>query len=188
MRPALNPASTAVAEEMPRRRFALVALALLLVLAAVAMMLAAAYLRERQGETLARSKALRVEAQRSFGAVGPKSPVDSEPLDVPVLGMHLKDVEALVRLADQQSVRLGALQFRSEGIDKSPYVLRVAEFRVEEEYPRLKTFLGELLSRLPHAYLDEVRVERGADPSGKVQASLRLSIVYLAPPAPRSSP
>jgi hypothetical protein len=31
---------------------------------------------------------------------------------------------------------------------------------------------------MPHLYLDELRIDQGGEASGKVQASLRLSMVY----------
>lgn len=175
----------AIATQAARPSFARrswpMAVALVAIVLGLALVAAAAYLRKERLAALAGAQSLQAELARasararSAPAAGP-----SAGPDLPLYASHLADVEKLIRTSADQSVRLGALQFRTDRVEKLPYVVRVAEFRVEEDYPRLKAFVAELLRRLPHAYLDELRVDQGGDVKGKVQATLRLSFVYQA--------
>lgn len=96
---------------------------------------------------------------------------------LPALGTHLDDVGLLFRLATEQGVHIGPITYRSEANPTLPVTLRLAELHMDEEYPKLKAFVAELLRQMPHLYLEEIRVEQGAA-SSKVQATLKLSFAY----------
>lgn len=150
-------------------------------LAGIALLFASTRVEERKHAVVERTKQLRSElaVARAANLRGETRPRETA-LEVPPASMQLVDVEALVRVAEHSNVRLGSLQFRSEPIPNTPYLVRTAEFRIEEEYPRMRAFLAELLGRIPHLYLDELRVDQAAQADGKVQANVRMSFVYLA--------
>ena len=96
---------------------------------------------------------------------------------------HLEDVSVLFELARQHGISLGPINYRSETNSSLPVITRVADLRLSEDYPKLKAFVADLLRKVPHLYLQEIRVEQGDVPSAKVQATLKLSFVYQAPKA-----
>lgn len=152
------------------------------ILLGIGLLAASAYLREQKAAALQGHHALKAElAQASERARHAPQPGQTAGPDLPLYQSHLADVEKLIRTSTDQAVRMGALQFRTDRVEKLPYIVRVAEFRVEEDYPRLKAYVAELLRRLPHAYLDEFRVDQAGGANGKVQATLRLSFVYQGP-------
>ena len=173
-------ATQAALPSLARRSWPLMA-AVAAIVIGIAMVAATAYLRTQLAAAQAGDQSLQAELARASARArnAPATSPSAGP-DLPLYASHLADVEKLIRTSADQSVRLGALQFRTDRVEKLPYLVRVAEFRVEEDYPRLKAFVAELLRRLPHAYLDELRVDQGGDAKGKVQATLRLSFVYQA--------
>lgn len=174
----VDPAGTG---SRPARRAWPVLAALICMLSGLLMLAGTAYLRGQRPATIEQAKQLRTQLAQASSRVERSAVLDPEAtLNVPHFYAHLSDVETLIRVSQQQTVRLSALQFRSDRVENLPYIIRIAEFRIEEDYPRLKTFVAELLNRMPHLYLDELRVDQGGEVSGKVQATLRLSFVYQA--------
>lgn len=153
------------------------------VLLGLLLLAATALVHDQRATALERGKELRAELERVVDRERRGAAGATTALDLPGYHTHLSDVQRLIQTATEQAVRLGALQFRTDRLEKLPYTVRVAEFRVDEDYPRLKSFVAELLRRLPHAYLDELRVDQAGDANGKVQANLRLSFVYQGEPA-----
>ena len=151
------------------------------ILVGIAALVMTSHWKDTAMATTLRTKEVKAElALARTRALGRKSGSAAAALEVPPSFMQLSDVESLIRVAEQQKVKLGSLQFRTEPVPNTPYVVRTAEFRVEEEYPRIKGFLAELLGRVPHLYLGELRVDQTAQADGKVLANVRLSFVYLA--------
>lgn len=99
----------------------------------------------------------------------------------PPYGAHLEDVSLLFKLAKEQGVALGPINYRSEVSSTLPVVMRLADLRLNEDYPKLKAFVAELLRRMPHVYLQEIQIEQGNAAAAKVQATLKLAFVYQAP-------
>lgn len=162
-----------------RRRAIVIVAGIGCIVIGLLMLAGAGYLRSQRAASAESAKELRQQLRQvSLRVADRKTTTTAGSLDVPLAYAHLADVETMVRISEQQGVRLGALQFRSDGTNQSPYVVRVAEFRLEEDYTRLKAFLAELLVRMPHMYLDELRVDRSGDTGNKVQATLRMSFVY----------
>lgn len=161
-----------------RRRASPVMAGLCCVVLGLLMLAGAAYLRAQRVAAAEQATELRTQLQQAVARMAERKPAAGTALDVPLAYAHVADVETMVRIAKQQGIRLGALQFRPDATPQPPYVVRTAEFRIEEDYAQLKTFLAELLGRLPHMYLDELRVDQSAGAGNKVQATLRMSFVY----------
>ncbi len=105
---------------------------------------------------------------------------------VPAYATQLDDVNLLFRIATDQSVTLGPIEYRSEPGSSLPVVVRELDLRLNEEYPKLKVFLAELLKQMPHLYVREIQVELGTGAAAKVRTTLKLSMVYQAPAAKNS--
>jgi len=171
----------------PARRAWPVLAAFALTVSALAMLATAAFLYGQRDQ--AKQVAAQVHVQLAQMAERARlQPVAAlaPAAEPPLLLTHLSDVETLLRLSEQKGVSIGTLQIRSDPGPDPSYRLRVVEFRVEEDYPKLKAYLADLLSRFPHLYLDELRIDQGSDPGGKVQATLRLSLVYRPSPHERA--
>jgi hypothetical protein len=137
----------------------------------------AAYLH-RQAKKLVESTAHVAATQESPGTPSPGATgAEAFASQLPLLATHLDDVGLMLQLAKGQGVNVGPITYRSEVNAALPVVLRQAELHVDEEYPKVKAFIAELLRKMPHVYLEEVRVEQAATPS-KVQATLKLSFAY----------
>jgi hypothetical protein len=144
------------------------------IVAGLAMLGGAAYLNQRAG-ALTRPAAAAASAPP---APTPMQRHDNAVLVAPPSFTHLDDLGALFRIAKHQGVALGPITYSSEPVASLPVLMRVVELRVDEDYPKLKSFVAELLRGMPHAYLREIRVEQANAASARVQASLKLSFVY----------
>jgi len=155
--------------------------ALALLLAGMAMTVSAAFLESRWAATRESTRRVRLElSQVVERSKVPRPTGGARSVDVPLLQTQLTDLRTLFQIAERQGVRLGTVQFRSEPVRDAPYLVRTLEFRLEEDYPRTKALLAALLGSMPHLYLDELRVDQGGDATGKLQTTLRLSLVYQA--------
>ncbi|MBA2673398.1 hypothetical protein [Ramlibacter sp.] len=147
---------------------------LLAIVAGFGLLAGAATMNHRADE-LAASVAL-VPALRPAVVTSPAP--ESPALIAPPYFTQLDDVSALFRVAKQQGVALGPINYSSESLPSLPVVVRIVELHVDEDYPKLKAFVAELLRTMPHAYLREIRVEQNTGASTKVRAVLQLSFVY----------
>lgn len=137
-----------------------------------------AALLQRQAQRLVQSTAQMAAVQQLPATSSPiAAGAQAFAAQLPPLGTHLDDVGLMFQLAKGQGVTMGPITYRSESSDSLPVVLRLAELQVDEEYPKVKAFVAELLRKIPHVYLEEIRVEQAAVPS-KVRATLKLSFAY----------
>lgn len=121
-------------------------------------------------------------------ATNASSPVAAFMSQMPPVSTHLDDVGFLFKLAKERSVSIGPISYRTQAGSPLPVVMRMLDLRVEEEYPKLKAFVAELLRQMPHLYLEEIRVEQGSAATSKAQFTLKLSFVYQSSPAPAVVP
>lgn len=141
-------------------------------------MLAGAIYFHRQAKQLLESSAARPAEPVRSGVANTVVPADALATALPRHETHLDDMSLLFRLAKDQGVSLGGITYRWESNAAIPVTVRSLELRVEEEYPKLKAFVSELLRRMPHLYLEEIRVEQGNTPTTRVQATLKLAFAY----------
>ncbi|MDB5870673.1 MAG: hypothetical protein JWQ07_115 [Ramlibacter sp.] len=118
-------------------------------------------------------------AQAEAGASATAAPIDLLS-GLPPYRTHTDDVSALLKIASQQAVTIRSAEYRSDASPSLPVVFRVADIRMDEEYPRIKAFVAETLKRMPHVSLDEIRIDQASASAGKLQVSLRLSFAYRA--------
>lgn len=111
---------------------------------------------------------------------------------VPEDSTHLDDLNRLFKLAKTKGIQIGTVEYRQEHNPSLQVLIRTLDMRIHEDYPKLKGFVAELLSAMPHASLQEIRVDRKDATSLQGQMLLKLAFVYRAPGTPsvqsRSTP
>jgi hypothetical protein len=155
-------------------------------LVGILMLAGAAYLHSRTRNLL---ESVPVHAAGASPAAAPDAAlVQTTDLlsGLPPYRSHTDDVSALLRIASQQGVTIRSAEYRTDSSPSLPVVFRIADIRMDEEYPKIKAFVAEALKRMPHVSLDEFRVDQANSGAGKLQTSLRLSFAYCA--KSRSSP
>lgn len=91
---------------------------------------------------------------------------------------HLDDVAAIFAIAAEHGIALGAVDYRTEAQTSLPVLVRTLDIRLAEDYPKFKPFVADLLARIPHLYLREIRIDRGNVETSRAQITLKLSLVY----------
>jgi len=100
---------------------------------------------------------------------------------VPEDRTHLDDLNRLFKLAKAKGIQIGTVEYRQEQKPSLQVLVRTLDIRIHEDYPKLKGFVAELLGTLPHASLQEIRVERKDASAPQGQMLLKLAFVYRAP-------
>lgn len=147
------------------------------------LMLAASWhIQGQTNELLAASS--RVISKQPNSAQFPGQPSQSiEPIfSAPEHNTHLADLGRLFKLAKDKGVNLGAIEYRIEPSTTLPLLVRTLNLRVNEEYPKLKGFVAELLNAMPHVSLQEIRIEHKDDAALQEHVMLKLSFLYQSPP------
>lgn len=101
--------------------------------------------------------------------------------EAPAPNTHLDDLARLFKLAREQGVKIGTIEHRLESHTTLPLLIRTLDLRLSESYPKLKIFVAELLSTMPHVSLQEIRVERKDATAMQKQIMLKLFFVYQTP-------
>lgn len=146
-------------------------LGLVMLVAAMAFQWQAAQLLEARANAIERGRH-RANASIQLAAA------DGALFQAPAHGTHLEDVARLFKLAKAKGVNIGAIEYRSETSAALPILIRTLDLRINEPYPKFKAFVADLLSSMPHVFLQEIQVEQGHAPSYKEQYMLKLSFVY----------
>lgn len=96
--------------------------------------------------------------------------------------LHLDDVGEFARVAGRHNLQLGPAAYRMDHHGTLPLATRFLDVQAEAAYPDLKAFVADLLQFMPHAYLEEIRIEQESDPAAaRVKASMRFAFVYEKP-------
>jgi hypothetical protein len=150
-------------------------LACVLLLAAFASLAGAWYAHTQLLETNRSIAAM----QRAQKTVVRNLPASNEPLPLaPPDALFLDDLRAIFALAKKFGVALGVVEYKTERSDKLPLTMRTIELKVKEDYPKIKSFLSQLLADLPFASLQEIRVERTDGLATQGTLLIRLMLVY----------
>lgn len=115
-----------------------------------------------------------VEPQRQFARA------TEAVFTIPEDKTHLDDLDKLFKLAKSKGVQIGTVEYRQSPNPALQALVRTLDIRMVEDYPRLKGFVAELLSSMPHVSLQEIRVERKDSSATHGQVLLKLSFVYRA--------
>lgn len=117
--------------------------------------------------------------QRTQKTVVRALPASNDPLPLaPSDTLFLDDLRAIFALAKKFGVSLGVVEYKTERSDKLPLTMRTIELKVKEDYPKIKSFLSQLLADLPFASLQEIRVERTDGLATQGTLLIRLMLIY----------
>ncbi len=105
------------------------------------------------------------------------------PVIFPSSSDYTADLAQIFDIAKTQGIVLASGDYH----DADPTALgldtRLVELRIDENYSKLKEFLANVLNAMPHAAVQELRIERKDGVAVKHQVFLKLALVY----SPRST-
>lgn len=96
----------------------------------------------------------------------------------PLLSQHADDLQVVFTTAEKRKLKLprGEYQFHNEA--NAPLVMVTASFPVTSDYGTIKSFTADVLKSIPHASLDELRMNRDGAGSTTLESWIRFSFVY----------
>jgi len=102
---------------------------------------------------------------------------------LPDQGSYTRDLASFFKIANDSAMELGAIDYRVEENPKLPYLInRSMEFRLNDEYPKVKAFLSRVLQKLPHVSLQEIRIEKKDVLTAQGAVQVRLVLLYRVMP------
>lgn len=111
------------------------------------------------------------------------TPSGEDVLPYPSESQYLEDLAGLFKAAKAVGISLGVVDYKTERSDKLPLVLYSLDIKIKEDYPKVKSFLSQVLADMGHVSLQELRVERPDASAGQGLMLLRLMMIYQASPA-----
>jgi hypothetical protein len=106
------------------------------------------------------------------------NPARSVPVIFPSSSDYTADLAQIFDIAKSQGIVLASGDYR----DADPTALgldtRLVDLRITENYGTLKEFLANVLNAMPHAAVQELRIERKDGTAVKHQVFLKLALVY----------
>lgn len=88
------------------------------------------------------------------------------------------DLRQVFAAARRHNVALLKGEYRFVTDPNSPFVTYALTFPVHESYAAIKTFTADVLRALPHAQMDELRLERAEAGAALIDARIRFSLIY----------
>jgi len=158
-----------------------VAGAALLLLASLG--LADALRTQRQSESLDdATETARAQATRSASAGRDRSPAEQMAQFrrwFPPASQSTSDLRAIFAAAEAAHVELARGEYSVRAVEGLGGIERFdAVFPVKEHYAPVKAFVAEVLNRLPHASLDELRVERPQSAAEQLESRVHFTMFY----------
>jgi hypothetical protein len=108
------------------------------------------------------------------------TPMPEPVVDAPPYAMHTADLRALFKLAAERRLSLTSVDYQTEANRPASIIVRHLVLHVDEEYPKVKAYIAELLRTMPHSLLEEIQIEQQTtpQPSSRIQATIKLALVY----------
>ncbi len=97
---------------------------------------------------------------------------------LPALADNAADLEKLFGLAQAHKLELFKGDYQLAAAARAPVQTYSVTLPVHQSYAVLKRFSAEVLRALPHAMLDELRMERHDAGSTEVDARVRFTLIY----------
>lgn len=111
------------------------------------------------------------------------------PAVLPIPSTYTADLAQIFDLAKSQGIVLTSGDYRDADRAVIPIDVRVVDLRLNESYTKLKEFLAAVLNSMPHAAVQELRIERKDSVTTRHQVLLKIALVYAATEAsPASQP
>ena len=99
----------------------------------------------------------------------------------PPLAQSASDLEQVFATARRRKVILLKGEYQLKPEPNTPLVSYTATFPVQIEYGALKDFAADVLTALPHASMDELRMSRADAGAGVLDSVVRFTFVYRSP-------
>lgn len=99
----------------------------------------------------------------------------------PLLSQSPGDLDEVFQSARRHNVQLPRGEYQLKQDASAPLVIYTATFAVRTSYGAIKDFTADVLAALPHASMDELRMNRGASGSTELESVIRFSFVYRKP-------
>lgn len=120
--------------------------------------------------------------QTQQAAVQPGAPPVYEPLSMaPPDTQYIRDLGLLFQWGKEAGVTFGIIEYKSEVHPKTPLTVRTLDLRTQEDYPKIKGFISRVLNDMPHAALQEIRIDRKDAQAIQGAMLIQLSLVYQTP-------
>ncbi len=97
---------------------------------------------------------------------------------LPLPSRTAADLMEVFAAAQRNRVTLAKGEYQLNIEPNGPVVTYTATFPVKEHYGRIKDFAADLLRSLPHAALEDLRLERSDAGSPLLDARIRIAFVY----------
>jgi hypothetical protein len=89
-------------------------------------------------------------------------------------------VEHVFGLANQHGIQIVGFAYDREQQQVGLFEVQGLSLRLKGEYPKLKALLAGLMAGLPHAYLSDLRLERGSPSALNLEGTMKVSFIYRA--------
>jgi hypothetical protein len=131
-----------------------------------------AEVRQRQTAQSSRERSLAISPQESRRNFIERFPPPSQ---------NAADLAQVFAAAAHSNLSLSKGEYHQVIETQSPFVTYVATFPVKDSYPNVRDFATEVLRSLPHAALEELRLERSNSTATVLDARVRINLFYRAP-------
>jgi hypothetical protein len=138
---------------------------------------------QNQADELRATLAARLEVAARQGPAAPqrKSNVEQTAEYVaafPVIEQSAGDLEKVFTLARQRNLQLPKGDYQMKHEPKAPLLTYSVTLPLRSEYGALKDFAADVLTALPHASMDEMRMTRADAGSVVLDSMVRFTFVY----------
>jgi hypothetical protein len=97
---------------------------------------------------------------------------------LPALKQNSSDLEKVFALAASRHLALPKGDYQVKQEPNAPLITYSANFPMRSDYAAVKAFASDVLSALPHASLDELRMTRADAGTGVLDSVVRFTFVY----------
>jgi hypothetical protein len=98
----------------------------------------------------------------------------------PTRDRNAEDLRQVFALARRHKVALNKGEYQLLAESNSPFVTFAVTFPVREGYADIKKFTSDVLRSLPHAAMEELRLERSDAGASVLDARIRINLFYRA--------
>lgn len=160
------------------------------VLCGVGLMLAGALLVGLSYQLRIQASKLQQELQQTQRS-GPKQMTNHTrgvPVIFPPSTDYTADLAQIFDIAKAQGIVLTNGDYRDADATALGLDTRLVDLRINENYSKLKEFLASVLNAMPHAAVQELRIERKDGAAVKQQIFLKFALVYSPRPVNAQMP
>lgn len=125
-----------------------------------------------------RSQIGSIAAEQTHAAMRDQQLALTDALRVPAYSSRLADVATIAGVLKRQKLEATELTYRSGSIPDAQLRTLSTDLQVQSDYLAAKNLAAELLRKLPHAYIEDLRLERDTAAPVRLRTTIRLMLVY----------